>query len=203
MPRNGISISWLRKLSYLKKLMRNLPYLESIFRCLHLLHSKQYHNSTPNTVNLVAIQNLTNYKIYNLEFRSCEIKKSELIFKLKYFVENWLQHHKPWWIFVFISLNLKPFKDLQKKSLNFWEHFVIIKMHNNKMFKHLKSINFVINISVSQNLLTICWFWNILNWSPIIPPGKNYTLTCEKFSITKIFTHFYWFNHQINYCNKF
>ena len=68
--------------------MRNLPYLESIFRCLHLLHSKQYHNSTPNTVNLVAIQNLTNYKIYNLEFRSCEIKKSELIFKLKYFVEN-------------------------------------------------------------------------------------------------------------------
>ena len=153
MPRNGISISWLRKLSYLKKLMRNLPYLESIFRCLHLLHSKQYHNSTPNTVNLVAIQNLTNYKIYNLEYRSCEIKKSERIFKLKYFVENWLQHHKPWWIFVLISLNLKPFKDLQKKSLNFWEHFVIIKMHNNKMFKHLKSINFVINISGLTKLI--------------------------------------------------
>ena len=119
MPRNGISISWLRKLSYLKKLMRNLPYLESIFRCLHLLHSKQYHNSTPNTVNLVAIQNLTNYKIYNLEYCSCEIKKKWTYFQIKVFCWKLITTPQTMMNFCFYFSKFKTIQRFTKKIPQF------------------------------------------------------------------------------------
>ena len=48
--------------------MSKLPYLKSIFCCLHLFNSKQYHyNSTGTIVKPVTIQNLANYKIQNRE----------------------------------------------------------------------------------------------------------------------------------------